>query len=54
VNVFDFDKNGGHDLIGSLRTTFREWTFGAFEFPLTRSQGDKYTCFAIVSFLVVG
>ena len=28
INCYDWDKDGGHDLIGSLSTTLRDFTFG--------------------------
>lgn len=29
INCYDWDKNGGHDLIGSLTTTLRDFSFGS-------------------------
>lgn len=31
ISVFDWDLNGSHDLIGSLTTTIREWSFGPWQ-----------------------
>jgi len=28
VEVYDFDSDGGHDIIGSTTCTLRDWTFG--------------------------
>jgi Ca2+-dependent lipid-binding protein len=28
INCYDWDKDGGHDLIGTLTTTLRDLTFG--------------------------
>ncbi len=34
VRVYDWDKDGGHDLIGSTRVTLRDWTFGSYQMAL--------------------
>ena len=31
INVYDWDMDGGHDLIGNVTTTLREWTFGSIQ-----------------------
>jgi len=36
VDVFDIDPNGTTTLIGSVSSTFREWTFGPFQQALYR------------------
>lgn len=30
IRVLDWDADGAHDVIGSMKTTLREWSFGAY------------------------
>eukprot|EP01130_Rhizamoeba_saxonica_P008101 TRINITY_DN3274_c0_g1_i1.p1 TRINITY_DN3274_c0_g1~~TRINITY_DN3274_c0_g1_i1.p1 ORF type:complete len:1920 (-),score=404.50 TRINITY_DN3274_c0_g1_i1:23-5338(-) len=41
ISVFDYDKDGGHDLLGIFHTTFREWTFGRFQEPIYHGSDVK-------------
>ena len=34
IACFDWDADGGHDLIGIASTTFREFTFGSVQLAL--------------------
>lgn len=43
IRVWDHDSDGGHDLIGELHTTLREWSFGEFRQALTRQGSSSYT-----------
>jgi len=40
VTVYDWDKRGKHDLVGTIKTTLRQWSFGEFRMPLTK-DGSK-------------
>ena len=46
INCFDWDKDGAHDLIGSLSTTLREFTFGPVQLPLVDpAMVGRYFCY---------
>jgi hypothetical protein len=57
INCFDWDKDGSHDLIGSLHTTLREFTFGPVQMPLVDPEMvGKYVtllCFFPFDFLKI-
>ena len=41
LTVFDYDKNGDHDEIGSIVTTLREWSFGEYKVALINSEKEN-------------
>ncbi|KAH3757518.1 hypothetical protein Pelo_10634 [Pelomyxa schiedti] len=43
VSVWDWDTDGGHDLIGSARTTLREWLFTPYLFSI-HSSSSSISC----------
>lgn len=40
ILIFFRDADGVHDLIGKLTTTFREFTFGPFDFGLINKNKE--------------
>ncbi len=36
--VWDYDKNGSHDTIGTIVTTLREWSFGEYKVALINDE----------------
>jgi hypothetical protein len=57
VLVLDYDENAGDDVIGSLKTSLREWSFvdksGAYEEAIT-SNGNSRGCLSIDEIHAVG
>ncbi|KAH3756955.1 hypothetical protein Pelo_11264 [Pelomyxa schiedti] len=47
VNVYDWDRDGGHDLIGTLTTTLREWTFGPYQQALRLGGSSSQGAFSV-------
>eukprot|EP01125_Pyxidicula_operculata_P016134 TRINITY_DN5524_c0_g1_i1.p1 TRINITY_DN5524_c0_g1~~TRINITY_DN5524_c0_g1_i1.p1 ORF type:complete len:3569 (+),score=897.31 TRINITY_DN5524_c0_g1_i1:81-10787(+) len=48
VKVWDWNDDGDHKLIGSLTTTFREWTFGEFRQSVIHPDSGAQGAFAIL------
>ncbi|KAH3758188.1 hypothetical protein Pelo_9897 [Pelomyxa schiedti] len=40
IQVYDFDRDGGHDVIGELLTTLREWSFGSYQQALYKDSSS--------------
>ncbi len=50
INCYDWDKDGSHDLIGTISTTLREFTFGSVQIALVDPEHQGRQDVFIVQF----
>jgi hypothetical protein len=47
ISVYDWDLNGSHDLIGAVKTTIRDWSFGPYQQAILDASNDGCGAFSV-------